>query len=72
MFAGVNRFTLKDMRGTLGGGETPSPTKEAVFSSQNILDEFLSDEDAAADEGIFYGLGRTIQNPLLNGEFAGN
>jgi hypothetical protein len=60
MFAGVNRFTLKDMRGTIGGGEEPTPLKEAVFYSQDILDELLSDEDQAADEGMFYGLGRTM------------
>jgi hypothetical protein len=57
MFGGVNRFTLKDMRGSI---EEPIALKEAVFSSQNMLDEMLSEEDPAADEGMFYGMGRTM------------
>ncbi len=60
MLAGVNRFTLKDMKGTIGGEEEPTPIKEAIFSSHNMLDELLSDEDPAADEDIFYGLRRTM------------
>ena len=57
MFGGVNRFTLKDARGSI---EEPTALKEAVFSSQNMLDEMLSEEDPAADEGMFYGMGRTM------------
>jgi len=57
MFGGVNRFTLKDARGSI---EEPLPLKEAVFSSQNMLDEMLSEEDPGADEGMFYGMGRTM------------
>ena len=57
MFGGVNRFTLKDARGSI---EEPLPLKEAVFSSQNMLDEMLSEEDPGTDEGMFYGMGRTM------------